>query len=550
MRPTASILLPTRRRRDYLGVALRSVTAQARSHSAELIVVEDDPADPATEALVARAGGRYLAHGEARGLNAARNTAVAAARADLLCFLDDDVDAWPGWLGALLIAERACPGHEVFGGPIRARLEGTNLHPCGREPAPVTTLDLGPADRDTDFVWGANLTLRSSALERVGGFDETLDLYGDEEDLQRRLRAAGGRVRYVAAAGVDHRRAGADARIAGLARAAYFRGRNSRRYDGRKGAAPPLPAELRTLAGCAAHTVRYRCGNGIVLSAHTAGRLREALAPQPPSATDPDFLSGESGTLSRRSHARGVVLDLAADAIGAPQRLALRRAARRSPPRRRVLVVSVARERHAATTARLVAELERSRHDVTIRLTEPAPGAGKWANLNAALAAWPAEGHDWLLLADDDVLLPRRFLDPFLLACERYGLKLVQPAHAFASNAAWRVTRRRPASVARRTRFVEIGPVTALHASTFSTLLPLPDLQMGWGLDAYWGAVAAERGWPIGVVDVTPARHTEPVVGAYGRDEAIAEARAFLAGRPYVARADARRTLETYRAWR
>ena len=27
---------------------------------------------------------------------------------------------------------------------------------------------------------------------------------------------------------------------------------------------------------------------------------------------------------------------------------------------------------------------------------------------------------------------------------------------------------------------------------------------MGWGLDAHWGAVAAERGWPIGVVDATP----------------------------------------------
>jgi len=414
----------------------------------------------------------------------------------------------------------------------------------------VTTLDLGPDDRDADFVWGANLALRRAALERIGGFDETLDLYGDEEDLQRRLRGAGGRVRYVAAAGVDHRRAGRDARIAGLARAAYHRGRNSRRYDGRKGTAPSIPGELRTLAGCAAHTVRFRCGNGIVLSAHTAGRLREALTPQPPSVADPDFLSGESGTLSRRGRARGAALDLAADALGAPQRAAVRRAARSAPPRRRVLVVSVARARHAATTARLVAELERSRHDVAVRLAEPAPGAGKWANLNAALAAERVEDHEWLLLADDDVVLPRRFLDPFLLVSERLGLRLAQPAHAFASNAAWRVTRRRPGSVARRTRFVEIGPVTALHASTFEVLLPFPDLHMGWGLDAHWGAVAAEHGWPVGVVDLTPVRHLEPVAGAYGRDEAIAEARAFLAGRPYVARADAQRTLATYRALR
>ena len=277
MPPPASILIPTRRRRDYLAVALASAAPQAAEHGAELIVVEDDPADPETEQLAAQHGARYVAHGETRGLNAARNTAIALAQADLLCFLDDDAEAWPGWLGALLAAAAEQPEHDAFGGPIQAQLEGTNLHACGREPPPVTTLDLGPDDRDAEFVWGANLTLRRRALERVGGFDPGLDLYGDEEDWQRRLNAAGGRIRYVAAAGVDHRRTGEDARIGGLSRAAYGRGRNSRRYDARKGVAPPVAAELRTLAGCLWHIVRRRCGNGIVLTALTLGRLREAL---------------------------------------------------------------------------------------------------------------------------------------------------------------------------------------------------------------------------------------------------------------------------------
>ena len=116
----------------------------------------------------------------------------------------------------------------------------------------MTTLDLGPDDRDAEFVWGANLTLRRRARSSASAsFDPGLDLYGDEEDWQRRLHAAGGRIRYVAAAGVDHRRTGKDARIGGLSRAAYGRGRNSRRYDARKGVAPPVAAELRTLpAAC------------------------------------------------------------------------------------------------------------------------------------------------------------------------------------------------------------------------------------------------------------------------------------------------------------
>ncbi len=549
MSPPASLLFPTRRRREYLAVALASVAPQAAARGAEIVVVEDDPADPETERLVTGHGGRYLAHGAPRGINVARNTAIDAAGGALLCFLDDDVEAWPGWLDALLEAAGAHPDHEAFGGPIRPRLEGARLRACGREPLPITSLDLGPEDRDAEFAWGANLAVRRSALERIGRFDPALGGAGDEEDWQRRLRGSGGRIRYVAAAGVDHRRAGSDARVRALSRAAFRRGRASRRYDAFKGVAPPLAAELRTLAGCVWHVPRRACGVGIVLTALTAGRVREALAPGPvpPAPGTPDYASGRSGTLSRATAATGALRDGIATVAALPRRLALARAARRTP-RRRVLVLGVARQEHAREVARLRRELSRSRHEVELHLEPPRPGAGKWANLNALLAEHPAAGFDWLLLVDDDVRLPRGFLDAFLLCAERFGLRLAQPAHAFASHAAWEVTRRRPGLLARTGRFVEIGPVTALHRDALGTLLPFPDLRMGWGLDAHWSALAAEHGWPVGIVDATPIRHLRAVAGAYPRDEAMAEAEAFLDGRAYVTREQAGETLAEHRA--
>ena len=549
MTPSASLLFPTRRRREYLAVALASVAPQAAAHGAEIVVVEDDPADPETERLVTAHGGRYLAHGEPRGINVARNSAIDAATGDLLCLLDDDVEVWPRWLEAMLNAAAANPQHEAFGGPIRPRLEGGRLHACGREPLPITSLDLGPQDADAEFVWGANFTFRRSALERIGTFDPALGGAGDEEDWQRRLRAAGGRIRYVAAAGVDHRRAGDDARVRALARAAFHRGRASRRYDAYKDAAPPLAAELRTLAGCLWHVPRRACGVGIVLTALTAGRLREALAPGPvpPAPGTPDYASGRSGTLSRPTAATGALRDALAAAKAVPQRAKLRLAARRAP-RRRVLVLGVARPEHARDATRIARELGRSRHDVELHLAPPRPGAGKWANLNALLAEHPPGDADWLLLVDDDVRLPRGFLDAFLVCAERFGLKLAQPAHAFASHAAWDVTRRRPGLLARTGRFVEIGPVTALHRDAVAALLPFPDLRMGWGLDAHWSAVAAERGLPVGIVDATPVRHLKAVAGAYPRDEAMAEAEAFLDGRAYVTREQAGETLAEHRA--
>ena len=89
--------------------------------------------------------------------------------------------------------------------------------------------------------------------------------------------------------------------------------------------------------------------------------------------------------------------------------------------------------------------------------------------------------------------------------------------------------------------------MTAFHRDTFSTLLPFPALRMGWGLDAHWSALARERGWRIGIVDATPVGHTlRPAADSYPREAATAEARAFLAGRPYVRR-DEVRTLVVHR---
>ncbi|HEX7290414.1 MAG TPA: hypothetical protein VF250_04725 [Conexibacter sp.] len=273
-----------------------------------------------------------------------------------------------------------------------------------------------------------------------------------------------------------------------------------------------------------------------------------AAAPAGPT----DWASGESGIvggirLGVRTRVEDALLDARRWATLEPPRLA--RAARHAPPRRSVLAIGVEREDRANLMDAARAELRRSRHDVELA-TSGVGGRGKFENLNALLAAHPLEQRDWLLVLDDDVALPRGFLDRFLLLAERFELKLAQPAHRRRSHAAWRVTRRRGGSVVRETRFVEIGPVCAFHRDTFATLLPYPRLQAGWGLDSHWAALARERGWRIGVIDATPIRHVlRPIADSYRRADAIAEAQAFLAERPYVTAAEAQRTLATHARW-
>ena len=144
--------------------------------------------------------------------------------------------------------------------------------------------------------------------------------------------------------------------------------------------------------------------------------------------------------------------------------------------------------------------------------------------------------------------LPARFLDRFVAVCERFELDLAQPAQSQRSHSAWRVTRRRPGVAVRETRFVEIGPLTAFGRRAAAELLPFPELRFGWGLDLHWAALAAERGWRLGVVDATPVRHEAAPSGSpTAADDAEAEAARFLADRPYLPAARAGDVLATHR---
>jgi GT2 family glycosyltransferase len=590
MTAPASIAIPTRARPDYLEIALSSIVPQAAAAGAEVLVIDDAGPSPAMRALVERLGARYEPHPGPLGLNVARNTGVERSRSELVVFVDDDVRVRPGWLQALLDAAREHPQVDVFTGPIEPRLEGRGaggpIRGCGREGPPITSLDLGEHDTDTRYAWGANMTIRRSALARVGPFEIALEHGGDEQEWQDRMRVArpDARVLYVAGAALEHRRAGPDARLRSLARGAYARGRASRRFDSFRHEAPSLGGELRTLGGCLGHVLRRRCPAGLVMVAHSAGRLRESLQGQPDSApttgaatqspalphgggapangvppahgsSNDDFLSGASGTVGGADAIRRRARDEAMKAweLLSGRRLRLNVAARHDPPRRKVLVLGVERPEHGALAQKIRRELLRSRHDVELH-TGPPGDLGKFENLNLLLAGRvrgsSIPDHDWLLVIDDDVELPHDFLDRFLFLAERFSLDLAQPAHQLNSHAAWLVTRRRPGSVVRETSFVEIGPVTAFARSTFSTLLPFPSLRMGWGLDLHWAALAREHGWRCGVIDATAIGHrVAPAANAYSREVAVAEARAFLAEHPYLRADEAQHTLATHRHW-
>ncbi|HEX2559055.1 glycosyltransferase family 2 protein [Phenylobacterium sp.] len=121
-----SMVTPTVRRPDGLVVAARSLFRQQGVDHArlELVVVDNDPAASAravVEHLAAEAPFpvRYV-HEPEPGVANARNAALAVAQGEFVAFLDDDEEAPPGWLAALLAIQARFQADVVFG-PVRGR---------------------------------------------------------------------------------------------------------------------------------------------------------------------------------------------------------------------------------------------------------------------------------------------------------------------------------------------------------------------------------------------------------------------------------------------
>ena len=64
--------------------------------------------------------------------------------------------------------------------------------------------DYDPVTQSTEWVSGAAVLLRASALRSVGGFEPRIFMYGEDVELSWRLRCAGFRLRYVPRAAVVH----------------------------------------------------------------------------------------------------------------------------------------------------------------------------------------------------------------------------------------------------------------------------------------------------------------------------------------------------------
>jgi glycosyltransferase involved in cell wall biosynthesis len=205
---TVSVVIPTFRKREFLEPTLASLAAQTYPSEAIEVVVVDDCSEDGTidylRSLNMPFGLVAIAHEVNRGRSAARNTAVRAAKGDLIVFVDDDMRCEPDLIqryvefhdrrsGAVAIGN-ALTAPELGHATVYSYLDEMGVHrhePGARVPARY-------------FVTNNSSVARQPLLD-VGLFDESFRRYGFEDtEIGFRLEDQAGLEFYYCAEAVAY----------------------------------------------------------------------------------------------------------------------------------------------------------------------------------------------------------------------------------------------------------------------------------------------------------------------------------------------------------
>ncbi|GEM_PF-1027799 len=205
--PTVTVIVCTFNRIEWLKRCLRSLEQQ--DVRPDEIMVVDGPSTDGTREMLEKleAEGRITLVRQARldGISAARNMGLKEARGEVVCYIDDDAVAQPGWLASIL-SMYSDPKVGGVGGPVmdmagKLTMGKNAVAPDGRwfdESRGEST------DGLSQVMVGCNMSFRREALLSIGGFDPYFRYHQDESDACLGVLHAGYRILYHEGAVVWH----------------------------------------------------------------------------------------------------------------------------------------------------------------------------------------------------------------------------------------------------------------------------------------------------------------------------------------------------------
>lgn len=221
-----SVIIPTRNRSKILFGTLESIAKQTlNSKLFEVIVVDNGSTDSTknvVDSFIKKLLNLHYYYEKTPGLHVGRHRGLKEAKADILVYSDDDIEAFPTWLEG--IAE-AFEDKDVMlvGGKNLPKFEAEppdwimnmclQAHPEGNILGFLSILDLGDSIKEINpyYVFGCNFSIRKSVLSEAGGFhpdampQELIRYRGDGESyVSRYILEQGYKTLYHPKASVFH----------------------------------------------------------------------------------------------------------------------------------------------------------------------------------------------------------------------------------------------------------------------------------------------------------------------------------------------------------
>jgi N-acetylglucosaminyl-diphospho-decaprenol L-rhamnosyltransferase len=202
----------------------------------EVIVIDNASNDNSVK-LARSFGARVLVNEKNVGFGTACNRGAAILATSHVFFLNPDVVLTPGAIPEMEMAINLYPDAAGFGPAIevpgkrrkfrstsypqyQGRLDKTESPPAGHG--------------EVDFLDGAALVCNLEFFLKIGGFDEKIFLYYEDDDLCYRIRKHGNKLIYVASSAVCHERNGSSSGGMALEYLRSYHAAKSRMFLSRK----------------------------------------------------------------------------------------------------------------------------------------------------------------------------------------------------------------------------------------------------------------------------------------------------------------------------
>jgi GT2 family glycosyltransferase len=255
---TFSIVIPSASRYDFLVPLLNelvnSIVIDYSDHRIEIIVVLPK-SDPKIDVKIEYEFLKIIRIDQ-RSLSAGRNAALSIVGNDQILFLDDDVQLPEGFFDKL-IAIIESEQFDCFGGmyyPWYPQGKPVWLPADFGKKTPLLA-HIGPIDVHKDgFLSAGIMCVKREAIEAVGGFRTDLGMtnsigYGEEDDLQLRLQAAGYQLGFVPDWWLYHAVLAHKHQVSWHLKSAYAHARDAQRIHQQHQLGPSLRGVIQTLAG-------------------------------------------------------------------------------------------------------------------------------------------------------------------------------------------------------------------------------------------------------------------------------------------------------------